>query len=70
MESASRQQEQFDHGLEETFSASDPIAVGRPTSTEGPRCPVDRKAPRCMRSNVGRRVAVATVGGSVIVSEF
>lgn len=35
----------LDEALDDTFPASDPIAVGTPTGTEPPRAPVDRKAP-------------------------
>jgi hypothetical protein len=35
----------LDEALLETFPASDPIAVGLPTSTERPRRPIGRKAP-------------------------
>ena len=63
-----RQEERLERGLKETFPASDPIAVGKPTSTEAPRRPVDRYAPR-MRQNISR-VAAGTVSGSVLVIEF
>jgi len=35
---------QLDDALEQTFPASDPVAVGHPTSTK-PRRPVDRRPP-------------------------
>jgi hypothetical protein len=35
----------LDDALDDTFPASDPVAVGSPTGTEPPRAPVDRKAP-------------------------
>ena len=35
---------QLDEALLETFPASDPIAVGRPTATERPRRSIGRKA--------------------------
>jgi hypothetical protein len=35
----------LDEALDETFPASDPIAVGKPTGTERPARPVDRKPP-------------------------
>jgi hypothetical protein len=36
---------QLDEALVDTFPASDPVAVGRFTSTEPPARPTDRKAP-------------------------
>jgi hypothetical protein len=42
---ARMREDALDEALDDTFPASDPIAVGRPTSTEPPRAPVDRKAP-------------------------
>jgi hypothetical protein len=44
-EERSRLDARLDEALLETFPASDPIAVGRPTSTERPRRPIDRRAP-------------------------
>ena len=35
----------LDEALDDTFPASDPIAVGKPTGTEPPAAPVDRKSP-------------------------
>ena len=46
----------LDEALDDTFPASDPIAVGAPTGTEPPRAPVDRKAPLSAPAHVsGRR---------------
>lgn len=62
--------ERLDNGLKETFPASDPIAVGNPTSTEPPRRPVDREAVEIpARTNIGC-VAVATVCGAALIREF
>jgi hypothetical protein len=36
---------ELDMALAQTFPASDPVAVGRCTSTEPPARPVDRQAP-------------------------
>jgi hypothetical protein len=36
----------LDEALRQTFPASDPFHIGRPTATEPPSRPVDRKAPR------------------------
>jgi hypothetical protein len=36
---------QLDDALGDTFPASDPVSVGRSTSTEPPARPTDRKAP-------------------------
>jgi hypothetical protein len=35
----------LDRALEDTFPASDPVAVGGATSTEEPSRPIDRRAP-------------------------
>jgi hypothetical protein len=39
---------QLDEALENTFPASDPIAISEGTSTEPPRAPVDRKTPNIL----------------------
>jgi hypothetical protein len=42
----------LDEAVAESFPASDPPAVGSPTSTEAPRRPVDRKPPVITRDEV------------------
>jgi hypothetical protein len=37
--------ELLDEALVQTFPASDPVAVGRPTGTEPPHRPPDRRSP-------------------------
>ncbi len=46
----------LDDALDDTFPASDPVAVGSPTGTEPPSAPIDRKAPLGWAGTVsGRR---------------
>jgi hypothetical protein len=65
-----RDDERLDEGLTETFPASDPIAVGRPTSTEPPRTPLDRNAVVTAGRTNTSYVAFATVCGAAVVREF
>ncbi|KAB2919768.1 MAG: hypothetical protein F9K29_04040 [Hyphomicrobiaceae bacterium] len=44
--------EELDEALEQTFPASDPVAVGGATATEDPLRPVDRKAPEIDKDEV------------------
>jgi hypothetical protein len=41
----SKLDEELDQALAQTFPASDPFSVGRPTATEPPARPVDRLPP-------------------------
>ncbi len=43
----------LDRALEDTFPASDPIAIGGATSTEAPSRPIDRRAPEIDLEAVG-----------------
>jgi hypothetical protein len=45
-------EEKHDDAVDMTFPASDATAHGRPTSTEKPRRPVDRKAPVVTRQEI------------------
>lgn len=45
IEKKAKQENKLDDAVEKTFPASDPVATGRPTSTEPVQKPVDRKAP-------------------------
>lgn len=44
-QSRKKKEKKVDKAVDMTFPASDPTAHGKPTSTEPPRRPVDRKAP-------------------------
>jgi hypothetical protein len=54
-----RLEAELDTALAQTFPASDPVSVGRCTSTEPPARPIDRKAPRLEIEDMpkGRRQA-------------
>ena len=52
-----RKSRQLDEALKMTFPASDPTAVGDPTSTEPPRRPVDRRAPQISKEQVDAAAA-------------
>jgi hypothetical protein len=52
MQDSSRKSRQLDEALDMTFPASDPPAVGEPTSTEAPRRPVDRRTPPISKEQV------------------
>ena len=52
MQIEAKKSRQLDEALEMTFPASDPTAVGDPTSTEPPRRPVDRRTPRISKAQV------------------
>ena len=41
-----------DKAVDMTFPASDPVAHGKPTGTEKPARPADRKAPRITREQI------------------
>jgi hypothetical protein len=43
----------LDRALEDTFPASDPVAIGGATSTEEPSRPIDRRAPEIDLEAVG-----------------
>jgi hypothetical protein len=45
-------QRKHDRAVDMTFPASDPVAQGKPTGTEKPRRPVDRKAPVITREKI------------------
>jgi len=49
-----RVRDPLDRALEMTFPASDPVALGQPTSTEAPGRPIDRQAPLISREDVER----------------
>jgi hypothetical protein len=65
-----RDDERLDHGLSEKFPAGDPIAVGRSTSTEPPRAPLDHNAVVPAGRTNTSYVAFATVCGAAVVREF
>ena len=46
-------EEKHDDAVDMTFPASDATAHGKPTSTEEPCRPVDRKAPIITREQIG-----------------
>ena len=52
-----RKSRQLDEALKMTFPASDPTAVGDPTSTEPPRRPVDWRAPQISKEQVDAAAA-------------
>jgi len=47
-----RKHGKHDEAVDMTFPASDPVAHGKPTGTEKPRRPVDRKAPLITREEI------------------
>ena len=47
-------QKKADKALDMTFPASDPVATGKPTGTEPPKRPVDRKAPVISKEDIER----------------
>jgi len=47
-----RKHGKHDEAVDMTFPASDPVAHGKPTGTEKPRRPVDRKAPVITREEI------------------
>jgi hypothetical protein len=51
-ENKKRKQKKIDKAIDMTFPASDPTAHGKPTSTEPPRRPVDRKAPKITKEQI------------------
>ena len=50
--STDAKQRKHDRAVDMTFPASDPVAQGKPTGTEKPRRPVDRKAPATTREEI------------------
>ena len=44
--------QQIDDAVDMTFPASDPTAVGKPTSTEPSKRPIDRKPPHITREQI------------------
>jgi hypothetical protein len=50
--SKNTKQRKHDRAVDMTFPASDPIAHGKPTGTEKPRGPLDRRAPRITREQI------------------
>ena len=51
-EAHSRADKKVDKAVDISFPASDPTAHGRPTSTEAPSRPQDRKAPEITREQI------------------
>jgi hypothetical protein len=49
---ANKNEKEVDHAVDMTFPASDPTAHGKPTSTEAPCRPVDRKAPKITKEQI------------------
>jgi hypothetical protein len=47
-----KQDKKLDKAVEKTFPASDPVTVGRPTSTEPAKRPVDRQPPVITKEQV------------------
>lgn len=47
-----KQDKKLDKAIEKTFPASDPVTVGKPTGTEPPKRPVDRKPPIITKEQV------------------
>ncbi len=52
MNNREHESKKLDEAVEETFPASDPINVGRPTGTEPPKRPADRLPPVITKEEV------------------
>jgi hypothetical protein len=50
--SKKKKEQKLDKALDQSFPASDAKAHGKPTSTEPPRRPVDRRAPRITKEQI------------------
>jgi hypothetical protein len=47
-----KEEKKIDKAVDMTYPASDPTAKGKPTGTEPPRRPVERKAPRITKEQI------------------